>query len=188
MNPIITRVVKCESKAALLTFQVQDILLSRVYEMVLLNFGKFNNYKEDAKEYTLGSFIKSRIKGCMRESVSENQWIGVNRSRQLRYICKVRTVIATEKQIDADMVSVDEICEIIDVENRQNNHRSISKKLVTELLAFDKGVISISEMEDNGKQIGDVKMGVESEFDSEMDANRESALDEAFGQFSGIFS
>ena len=47
MNPIIVRVVECESRAAHLTLQVQEILLSRVYEMVLSDFGKFNNYSSN---------------------------------------------------------------------------------------------------------------------------------------------
>lgn len=187
MNPIIVRVVECEGRAAHLTFQVEDILLSRVYEMVLKDFGKFNNYKEDSKEeYTLASFIKGRIGDVIRNSVSEDQGIGVNRSRQRNYVCRVRTAIANEKQIEEEQITVDEICERINAENKRKNARNISKKLVMELLAFEKGFVSTSEMEENGEQLGQLQSGLVTEFDSEMDFDTKEILDEAFKSFSGL--
>lgn len=77
MNPIIVRVVECEGRAAHLTFQVEDILLSRVYEIVTKEFGKFNKYKEDSEEYTLVSFIKGRIGDAIRKSIAEDQGISI---------------------------------------------------------------------------------------------------------------
>lgn len=137
MNPIIIRVVECESRAAPLTLQVQEILLSRVYEMVLSDFGKFNNYKADSEErYTFESFLKNKIGDIIRNSVAEDQGIGVNRSRMREYVFKVRASLAGEKEIDEDNVTVDEICECINTENQRKGARNISRKLVMELLAF----------------------------------------------------
>jgi hypothetical protein len=79
MNPIIVRVVECEGRAAHLTFQVEDILLSRVYEIVIKEFGKFNKYKEDSEEYTLVSFIKGRIGDAIRKSIAEDQGISIEK-------------------------------------------------------------------------------------------------------------
>lgn len=187
MNPIIMRVVECEGRAAHLTLQVEDILLSRVYEMVLKDFGKFNNYKEDSKEeYTLASFIKGRIGDVIRNSVSEDQGIGVNRSRQRNYVCRIRTAIADEKQIEEEQITVDEICERINAETKRKNARNISKKLVMELLAFEKGFVSTSEMEENGEQLGQLQSGLVTEFDSEMDYDTKCILDVAFENFSGL--
>ena len=162
-------------------------MLSRVYEMVLKDFGKFNNYKEDSEEeYTLASFVKGRIGDVIRNSVSEDQGIGVNRSRQRNYVCRVRSAIANEKQIEEEKITVDEICERINAENKKKNARNISKKLVMELLAFEKGFVSTSEMEEKGEQLGQLQSGLVTEFDSEMDFDTKEILDEAFKSLSGL--
>ena len=187
MNPIIVRVVECESRAAHLTLQVQEILLSRVYEMVLSDFGKFNNYKVDSEErYTFESFLKNKIGDIIRNSVAEDQGIGVNRSRMREYVFKVRASLAGEKEIDEDNVTVDEICERINTENQRKGARNISRKLVMELLAFQKGFVSTSEMEENGEQISSLQSGLVTEFDSEMDYDTKCVLDVAFENFSGL--
>lgn len=187
MNPIIVRVVECESRAAHLTLQVQEILLSRVYEMVLSDFGKFNNYKADSEErYTFESFLKNKIGDIIRNSVAEDQGIGVNRSRMREYVFKVRASLASEKETDEDNVTVDEICERINTENQRKGARNISRKLVMELLAFQKGFVSTSEMEENGEQISSLQSGLVTEFDSEMDYDTKCVLDVAFENFSGL--
>lgn len=187
MNPIIVRVVECESRAAHLTLQVQEILLSRVYEMVLSDFGKFNNYKADSEErYTFESFLKNKIGDIIRNSVAEDQGIGVNRSRMREYVFKVRASLASERGIDEDRVPVDDICECINSENKKKGARNISRKLVMEVLSLQKGFVSTSEMEENGEQISSLQCGLVTEFDSEMDYDTKCILDVAFENFSGL--
>ena len=186
MNPIIVRVVECESKASHLTFQVQEILLSRVYEMIMTDFTSFNNRKDDQTEYSLETFIKSKIGDIIRNAVAEDQGIGVNRSRQRNLVFRTRATIAREKQIDEAEVSVDEICARIDAENKKKNYRNVSRKLVMELLGLEKGLVSISDMEENGEQLGCLQNGLVTEFDSEMDYDTVVILDEAFSSFSGL--
>jgi len=187
MNPIIIKVVECESRAAHLSIQVQEILLSRVYEMVLLEFGNFNNYKEDSDEtYKLESFIKAKLGDIVRHSVAEDQGIGVNRSRQRSMVFKTRSAIANEKQIDEDKVTVDEICKRIDETNKKKNARNVSRKLVMELLGLEKGFVSTSEMEENGEQLGELQSGLKTAYDYEMDSDTMEILDEAFATFSAL--
>lgn len=102
------------------------------------------------------------------------------------YVFKVRASLASEKEIDEDNVTVDEICERINTENQRKGARNISRKLVMELLAFQKGFVSTSEMEENGEQISSLQRGLVTEFDSEMDYDTKCVLDVAFENFSSL--
>lgn len=64
--------------------------------------------------------------------------------------------------------------------------RSVSKKLVMELLDLERGTVSIAEMDENGEQIGDGKAGIVTCFDNEMDYDTRKILDETFEQFSNL--
>lgn len=96
MYPIIKRVVECETIAAKLPMQVADIVLSRAYLMLMEEFKNFNNFenREDSenKEYELDTFIRNRIKHCIREAIAEDRNMTVNSTRSLRKIKKSERV------------------------------------------------------------------------------------------------
>lgn len=82
--PIVRKVVECESKRLTISKSIQEILFSRVCELMVNDFGKFNSaYEVTGEMYSFECFIKSRIKGCIRASIAEEQGLTVNRSRQL---------------------------------------------------------------------------------------------------------
>lgn len=152
--PIVRKVVECESKRLTLSKSIQEILLSRVCELMVKDFGKFNSkYEETGEMYSFECFIKNRIKGCIRDSIAEEQGLTVNRSRQLYTITKIRSAIVFDNQMEEENVSVELIYQRLEQEAEDQKKRPISKKLLIELLDHLNGVEYISELEEQGIQI-----------------------------------
>ena len=181
--PIVRKVVECESKRLALSKSIQEILFSKVCELMVNDFGEFNAaYEETGKIYTLECFIKSRIKGCIRASIAEEQGITVNRSRQLYTITKIRSAIAFDNQMEEDDVSVEMIYQRLEQEAVKQKKRPISKKLLIELLDHLKGVEYISELEEQGIQITDE----EKKQTVCMDKETKQILDEVFSNMTSL--
>lgn len=154
MKNKIREVVECESKRLTLSKSIQEILLSRVCELMVKDFGKFNSkYEETGEMYSFECFIKNRIKGCIRDSIAEEQGLTVNRSRQLYTITKIRSAIVFDNQMEEENVSVELIYQRLEQEAEDQKKRPISKKLLIELLDHLNGVEYISELEEQGIQI-----------------------------------
>ena len=181
--PIVRKVVECESKRLALSKSIQEILFSKVCELMVNDFGEFNAaYEETGKIYTLECFIKSRIKGCIRASIAEEQGLTVNRSRQLYTITKIRNAIAFDNQMEEDNVSVEMIYQRLEQEAVKQKKRPISKKLLIELLDHLKGVEYISELEEQGIQITDE----EKKQTVCMDKETKQILDEVFSNMTSL--
>ena len=181
--PIVRKVVECESKRLMLSKSVQDILFSRVCELMVNDFGEFNMaYEETGEIFSLECFIKSRIKGCIRASIAEEQGLTVNRSRQLYTITKIRSVIAFDNQMEEENVSVEMIYQRLEQEAVKQKKRPISKKLLIELLDHLKGVEYISELEEQGIQIADE----EKKQTVCMDKETKQILDEIFSNMTSL--
>lgn len=139
--PIVRKVVECESKRLTISKSIQEILFSRVCELMVSDFGKFNSaYEETGEMHSFECFIKSRIKGCVRASIAEEQGLTVNRSRQLYTITKIRSAIAFDNQMEEENVSVEMIYQRLEQEAEEQKKRPISKKLLIELLDHLNGV------------------------------------------------
>lgn len=181
--PIVRKVVECESKRLMLSKSVQDILFSRVCELMVNDFGEFNMaYEETGEIFSLECFIKSRIKGCIRASIAEEQGLTVNRSRQLYTITKIRSVIAFDNQMEEENVSVEMIYQRLEQEAVKQKKRPISKKLLIELLDHLKGVEYISELEGQGIQIA----GKEEKQQFELEKETKQILDEIFSNMTSL--
>ena len=181
--PIVRKVVECESKRLMLSKSIQEILFSKVCELMVNDFGEFNAaYEETGKIYTLECFIKSRIKGCIRASIAEEQGLTVNRSRQLYTITKIRNAIAFDNQMEEDNVSVEMIYQRLEQEAVKQKKRPISKKLLIELLNHLNGVEYISELEEQGIQITDE----EKKQTVCMDKETKQILDEVFSNMTSL--
>lgn len=181
--PTVRKVVECESKRLTLSKSIQEILFSRVCEMMVKDFGKFNSaYEVTGEMYSFECFIKSRIKGCIRASIAEEQGLTVNRSRQLYTITKIRSAIAFDNQMEEENVSVEMIYQRLEQEAKEQKKRPISKKLLIELLNLLKGVDHISELEEQGIQIADKDKKQIICIDKET----EQILEENFSKMSGL--
>ena len=181
--PIVRKVVECESKRLMLSKSIQEILFSRVCELMVNDFGEFNMaYEETGEIFSLECFIKSRIKGCIRASIAEEQGITVNRSRQLYTITKIRSAIAFDNQMEEDDVSVEMIYQRLEQEAVKQKKRPISKKLLIELLNYLNGVEYISELEEQGIQIA----GKVEKQPFVLEEETKQILDEVFLNMSGL--
>lgn len=117
--------------------------LTNIFQIILSNDQKRelwmiypNDEKYEAENQTMLDILKQLGLELTEEKISSSFWK------------KLRSAIANEKQIEEEKITVDEICERINAENKKKNARNISKKLVMELLAFEKGFVSTSEMEE----------------------------------------
>lgn len=181
--PIVRKVVECESRRLMLSKSVQDILFSRVCELMVNDFGEFNMaYEETGEIFSLECFIKSRIKGCIRASIAEEQGLTVNRSRQLYTITKIRSVIAFDNQMEEENVSVEMIYQRLEQEAEKQNKRPMTKKLLIELLDHLNGVAYISELEEQGIQIA----GKEEKQQFELEKETKQILDEIFSNMTSL--
>ena len=183
--PIVRKVVECESKRLTLSKSIQEILFSRVCELMVSDFGKFNSaYEVTGEMYSFECFIKSRIKGCIRASIAEEQGLTVNRSRQIYTITKIRSAIAFDNQMEEENVSVEMIYRRLEQEAEEQKKRPISKKLLIDLLDLLKGAEYISELEEQGIQIASNS----NEEKQMMSIGKETVqvLDEVFLNMSGL--
>lgn len=181
--PIVRKVVECESKRLTISKSIQEILFSRVCELMVNDFGEFNAaYEETGEMYSLECFIKSRIKGCIRASIAEEQGLTVNRSRQLYTITKIRSAIAFDNQMEEENVSVEMIYRRLEQEAVKQKKSPISKKLLIELLDHLNGVAYISELEEQGIQIA----GKEEKQPFVLEEETKQILDEVFSNMSGL--
>lgn len=181
--PIVRKVVERESKRLTISKSIQEILFSRVCELMVSDFGKFNSaYEETGEMYSFECFIKSRIKGCVRASIAEEQGLTVNRSRQLYTITKIRSAIAFDNQMEEENVSVEMIYQRLEQEAEEQKKRPISKKLLIELLNHLNGVKYISELEEQGIQIA----GKEEKQPFVLEKETKQILDEVFSNTSGL--
>ena len=181
--PIVRKVVECESKRLTISKSIQEIFFSRVCELMVNDFGEFNTaYEETGEMYSLECFIKSRIKGCIRASIAEEQGLTVNRSRQLYTITKIRSAIAFDNQMEEENVSVEMIYRRLEQEAEEQKKRPISKKLLIELLDHLNGVAYISELEEQGIQIA----GKEEKQQFVLGKETKQILDEVFSNMSGL--
>lgn len=181
--PIVRKVVECESKRLTLSKSIQEILFSRVCELMVSDFGKFNSaYEVIGEMYSFECFIKSRIKGCIRASIAEEQGLTVNRSRQIYTITKIRSAIAFDNQMEEENVSVEMIYRRLEQESEEQKKRPISKKLLIELLDHLNGVAYISELEEQGIQIA----GKEEKQQFELEKETKQILDEIFSNMTSL--
>lgn len=181
--PIVRKVVECESKRMTISKSIQEILFSRVCELMVNDFGKFNSaYEVTGEMYSFECFIKSRIKGCIRASIAEEQGLTVNRSRQLYTITKIRSTIAFDNQMEEENVSVEMIYQRLEQEAEKQNKRPMTKKLLIELLDHLNGVGYISELEEQGIQIA----GKEEKQQFELKKETKQILDEIFSNMTSL--
>ena len=181
--PIVRKVVECESKRMTISKSIQEILFSRVCELMGNDFGKFNSaYEVTGEMYSFECFIKSRIKGCIRASIAEEQGLTVNRSRQLYTITKIRSTIAFDNQMEEENVSVEMIYQRLEQEAEKQNKRPMTKKLLIELLDHLNGVGYISELEEQGIQIA----GKEEKQQFELEKETKQILDEIFSNMTSL--
>lgn len=181
--PIVRKVVECESKRLTISKSIQEILFSRVCELMVSDFGRFNSaYEETGEMHSFECFIKSRIKGCVRASIAEEQGLTVNRSRQLYTITKNRSAIAFDNQMEEENVSVEMIYQRLEQEAEKQNKRPMTKKLLIELLDHLNGVAYISELEEQGIQIA----GKEEKQQFELEKETKQILDEIFSNMTSL--
>lgn len=93
------------------------------YEIKIGRLIRCDSYEETGEMYSFECFIKSRIKGCVRASIAEEQGLTVNRSRQLYTITKIRSAIAFDNQMEEENVSVEMIYQRLEQEAEEQKKR-----------------------------------------------------------------
>lgn len=147
LYPIVDKVLSCESRRYRLDEETAQDYQGRAHEVITKSFHKYNNpefLQEEDKQYEIKTFIKNITRHCVRDALAHTLGISQDRCKKLLKIRKSKAKISRTQQMDEEKVTAKMIYE--DLEGL------LSEDEIADLLAIEKGHLSLELMWENGEK------------------------------------